>query len=421
MRLRPESLAYTLFLSALGGITPLSVDMGLPALVPIGASLHVSAAATGLTLSFFLAGIALGPVVLGPVSDRYGRRPVLLAGCTFFTIAGAGCALAHSLPLLLFWRLIAGVGAGAASTLSLAIVRDLFDGAAARVKLSYVGTVGTIAPMIAPTLGTLILIWANWRAIYATLALSGALLLLAVVCLFSESHGSRDQTALEPRQLLTNYGRVFRNPICLGYALVASFNFGCMFSYISSSPLIMMGVLGVSTAFYGWTFAATALGIMTGAFINGRLNARGVPGTVLLTFGLVTSFLSAMILLIIGHCGWAHLDTVLPLLVLNTFCIGFIGPNASQGVMHPMPDIAGIASAVLGSLRMLTGALAGVLVAAFYDGHTINAMAGMMTLFSGASLLVYLGLVRTLERSSVSLAENDMQSVSLVPDAGEIL
>ena len=125
MRLRPESVAFTLFLSALGGVTPLSVDMGLPALAPIGASLQVSSAAAGLTLSFFLVGIALGPVILGPISDRYGRRPVLLVGCSLFALAGAGCALAPSLPVLLFWRLLAGVGAGAGSTLSLAIVRDL--------------------------------------------------------------------------------------------------------------------------------------------------------------------------------------------------------------------------------------------------------------------------------------------------------
>ena len=420
MRLRPESFAYTLFLSALGGVTPLSVDMGLPALVAIGASLHVSAAATGLTLSFFLAGIALGPVVIGPLSDRFGRRPVLLTGCFFLAFAGLGCTLAQSLPVLLFWRLIAGIGAGAGSTLSLAIVRDLFDGVAARVKLSYVGTVGMIAPMIAPTLGTIVLLLGSWRAIYATLAVAGTALIFAVLFGFTESLASPNKSALEPRRLVTNYGRIFRSPTCLGYTLVASLSFGCTFAYICSSPLVMMGVLGVSTVFYGWTFAATASSIMAGAFLNGRLSARGVPAPTLLCFGLLTCVLSNFTLVLVGRSGHAELETVLPLLMLNSFCMGFIGPNASQGVMHPMPDIAGVASAVLGTTRMLVGALASLLVVLLYDGHTINAMAGMMSLFSLASLVVYVGVVRPAEKNKRLLIKVDSDAASLVPEAGEI-
>lgn len=397
-RLYPESILFTLFLSALGGITPLSIDMSLPALSAMGHSLHVTAAAAGLTLSFFLMGFALGPVLLGPLSDRYGRRPVLLGGCILFALAGFGCAVASSLPVLLFWRLMAGVGAGAGATLSLAIVRDLFDGAKARVKLSYMMTVGTVAPMIAPTLGGIVLAWTGWRMIYALLALAGLCLTLIAVLSFEETLREPDVTALRPRRLLNNYGRIFRHPVSLGYALVAALTFGCMFSYISSSPLVMMGVFHVSTFFYGWTFAATALGIMAGAFVNGRLSARGVSASVLLTAALSCSAFSAFGILLLVHYGRACLLTVLPLLVFNTFCTGMIGPNASQGVMHPVPDIAGVAAAVLSFLRMLAGALASLLIAFFYDGKTAQAMAEMMTFFSLASFAVYFGLVRPFER-----------------------
>jgi DHA1 family bicyclomycin/chloramphenicol resistance-like MFS transporter len=421
MRIRPESFAFTLLLSALGGITPLSIDMGLPALSSIGQSLHVSPAAAGLTLSFFLVGFALGPIALGPLSDRFGRRPLLLSGCTCFALAGAGCAVAHSLPVLLFWRLVEGIGAGAGSTLSLAIVRDLFDGKAARVKLSYVGTVGTIAPMIAPTLGTIVLVWAGWRAIYGALFLAGLVLIVAVAFGFVESLARSDHAALEPRKLVTNYGRIFRSPICLGYALVGSLNFGCMFSYISSSPLVMIGVLGVSRTYYGWTFAATALGIMAGAFVNGRLSARGVPAPTLLTAGLSISVLSALSLVAVSLGGLAHLATILPLLVLNTSCSGLIGPNANQGVMHPMPDIAGVASAVMGSLRMVAGALAGVLIAIFFDGHTANAMACMMSLFSLASFTTYFAVVRPMERNETGSADDSSEPLPFASEGGEAL
>ena len=393
MRIRPDSVFFIILLSALGGLTPLSIDMGLPALQSIGHSLQVSSASAALTLSFFLVGFAFGPVVLGPLSDRFGRRPVLLAGCGLFAVTGIGCAIAASLPVLLLWRLLEGIGAGAGSTLSLAIVRDLFDGATARARLSYVATFGSIAPMIAPTLGAIVLAWLGWRAIYGVLAMAGVLLFIAVLIGFVESHPKIDPTALQPARLAANYARIFRHRLCLGYTLVAALNFGCMFSYIASSPLVMMGVLGISPTYYGWTFAATAAGIMIGAFTNGRLSARGISGSALLQTGLGLSLLSALALLAVACSGAASVRTLLPLLVVNTFSVGFIGPNATQGVMHPMPDIAGVASAVLGSMRMLTGALAGVIVSFLFDGHTARAMAESMTVFSLASVAAYLVVV----------------------------
>jgi MFS transporter, DHA1 family, multidrug resistance protein len=399
VRIRPDSTAFIILLSALGGLTPLSIDMGLPALHSISRSLHVPPASAALTLSVFLVGFAFGPVVLGPLSDRYGRRPILLAGSSLFALAGVGCALAPSLSILLFWRLLEGIGAGAGSTLSLAVVRDLFDGATARVRLSYVGTVTSFAPMIAPTLGAIVLAWLGWRSIYGFLAGAGLVLVLAIFFGFAESHPRIDATALHPEKLAANYARIFRNRLCLGYTLVASLNFGCMFSYISSSPLVMMGVLGVSPTYYGWTFAATALGIMGGAFLNGRLNARGFSPHTLLNFGLCLSVISAVLLCMVSCSEWVAVATVLPLLMVNTFSIGFIGPNATQGVMHPVPEIAGVASAVLGSIRMLVGALAGVVVALLFDDLTAHAMAESMTLFSIASLAVYWGMVRPAERS----------------------
>jgi DHA1 family bicyclomycin/chloramphenicol resistance-like MFS transporter len=398
MRIRPDSVFFIILLSALGGLTPLSIDMGLPALQAIGHSLQVSPASTALTLSLFLAGFASGPVVLGPLSDRFGRRPILLAGCGLFAVTGLGCALATSLPTLLFFRLLEGIGAGAGSTLSLAIVRDLFDGAIARTRLSYVATVGSIAPMIAPTLGAIVLAWLGWRAIYGFLATAGVLLFMAVLLGFAESHPKLDPTALQPGRMAGNYARIFRNRTCLGYTLVAALNFGCMFSYIASSPLVMMGVLGISPTVYGWTFAATAFGIMSGAFLNGRLNSRGISPGALLVLGLGLSQISSVGLLANCYFGFAAVAIILPLLVVNTFSVGFIGPNATQGVMHPMPDIAGVASAVLGSMRMLTGALAGVIVSFLFDGHTVHAMAESMTIFSLASLLAYVVIVRPAER-----------------------
>ncbi len=338
-------------------------------------------------------GFALAQLVFGPLSDRFGRRPVLLFGCGLFTLAGAACAVAPSINSLIAWRLVQGAGAGAGMVMTLAIVRDLFEGATARAQLSYVNLVMSVAPMIAPTIGGRVLMVAGWRAIYGTLAIAGLFLVLSIALGLSESIGHRDVNAIQPVRLIKNYGRILTNPICLGYALVNAFNFGCMFAYVAGSPLVMLNVFGVSTATYGWLFASTAFGIMAGSFLNGRLSIRGVLPSRLLTVGLVTATASAIALVIVSVSGAAQVITLMPLLVINTFCRGIISPNAMHGAIQPVPESAGVAAAVVGFMQMLAGAVASGLVAFLYDGHTAIAMSSVMAIFAIASFAAYFGLV----------------------------
>lgn len=153
MRIRPGSVGFTLLLGALSMLPPFSIDMGLPALSIMAQSLGTTSAGASLSLSVFMLGFALAPLCYGPLSDRYGRRPLLLVGCAVFVAAGVGCAASGSLPILLFWRFIQGAGAGAGFVLVLAVIRDTFEGAAARARLSYVTLVMGVAPMVAPKIG----------------------------------------------------------------------------------------------------------------------------------------------------------------------------------------------------------------------------------------------------------------------------
>ncbi|WP_042342299.1 multidrug effflux MFS transporter [Calothrix sp. PCC 7507] len=397
MRIRPKSLGFTIFLGMLAALPPLSIDMGLPAFPTISASLNASSGSVGLTLSLFMAGFAIAQLIFGPLSDRYGRKPILLIGCGLFALAGAACAVAPSINTLIAWRLVQGAGAGAGMVLTLATVRDLFDGAAARAQLSYVNLVMSVAPMIAPTIGGWVLVLANWRAIYGVLALAGFLLLLTVAFGLSESLAHPDLTALQPHRLFKNYTRILSNPICLGYALVNALNFGCMFAYVAGSPLVMLQVFGVSTTTYGWLFASTAFGIMVGSFLNGRLSLRGVLPSRLLIVGLVTATISAVALVIVSVSGIAQVSTLMPLLILNTFCRGIISPNAMHGAIQPVPESAGVAAAVVGFLQMLGGAVASGLVAFLYDGKTAIAMSSLMAIFAIASLAAYTVLARPAE------------------------
>lgn len=399
MRIQPKSLGFTMLLGALAALPPLAIDMGLPALTALGASLKASPAATGSTLSLFMTGFAIAQLVFGPFSDRYGRRPILLAGCGVFAMAGVMCTIAPSIEALIGWRFVAGMGAGAAAVLEMAIVRDLFEGAAARAQFSYVNLVMSIAPMVAPTIGGWILTIADWRAIYGVLAAGGLVLAITIAIGFEESIHQRDRLALAPRRLLSNYCRVLSNRLCIGYALVNGLSFGCMFAYVAGSPLVLIDILGVSTTVYSGFFAATAFAIMAGSFANGQLSTRNVSPSQLLKVGLMLAVTSAVALAIVSIGKEVRVSTLLPLLVLNTFSFGLIAPNAKHGALQPLPEIAGVAAAVLGFTQMLLGGtIASALVAFFYDGRTANGMTNVMTLFAIASLVVYVGIVHPAEK-----------------------
>jgi MFS transporter, DHA1 family, multidrug resistance protein len=399
MRIRPNSLGFTLLLGALAALPPLAIDMGLPALAALGTSFNASSAATGLTLSLFMAGFAIAQLVFGPFSDRYGRRPILLVGCGVFALANLMCAIAPSMNALIVWRFIAGAGAGAATVLEMAIVRDLFEGSAARAQFSYINLVMSIAPMIAPTIGAGVLFIADWRSIYGVLAVAGFVLLITIAIGFGESIPRCDKTAIAPHRLVNSYLRVLSDRICVGYALVNGLSFGCLFAYVAGSPLVLIDVLGISTTVYGWVFASTALATMAGSFLNGRLSVRGVPPSRLLKVGLRLAVVSAIALLLVSISNNVRVVTLMPLLVLNTFCFGLIAPNAKHGALQPLPDVAGVAAAVLGFMQMLLGGtFASALVAFLYDGQTATAMTSVMTLFALAAISAYTTIVRPAEK-----------------------
>ncbi len=401
MRLRPASIAFTVLLGALSTLPPFSIDMGLPALSLMAHALGTTPAGASLSLSVFMLGFALAPLVYGPLSDRYGRKPLLMAGCAVFSAAGVGCALSGSLPVLLVWRFIQGAGAGAGSVLVLAIIRDLFEGAAARAKLSYVTLVMGVAPMVAPTVGAWVLAVGPWRAIYATLAAGGLVLLLAAGLGLEESARLKAGNTLSTRGLARDYGRVLGHRLSIGYSLIGALSFGCAFAYISGSSLVLMEVLGVSPTAYGYCFALTALATMAGALANGRLSTRGVAAGTLIRVGMSLCLAAAALLVLISLGGLARVATLMPLFCVCHFSIGLIGPNATHGALQPMADIAGVASALLNALRMLGGAAASALVAFFFDGRSAISVTGVMAAFALASLLVYVLLVRPEERRAL--------------------
>ncbi len=377
---------------------PLSVDMGQPAMSPIARALFSTPSAVAYAVSLFMLGFATTPVVFGPLSDRYGRRPVLLAGCILFSSASWGCALAHSMTAFMIFRLLQGAGAGVGTVLALAIIRDVFEGAMARARLSYMGMLSSLAPMIAPTLGVWILALRGWRSIYGLLGTLGLGLIAAVARGLDESAPRMESQSLTPRRLLANYARVLGSETFRNYTLVSALSTACLFAYIAASPLLLINALGASLRMYGLLFACTSFGIMSGGMVNARLNARGVPVSRLIPAGLTLVTTATIVLVILSIEGAATLATVTPLLLLATFASSLVGPNATVGALHPHPEIAGMASSIIVCVGWSLGAGAGALAGFLFDGHTPRGITEVMAGFALAAATAYWTLVRPHER-----------------------
>lgn len=387
MALRPQSLGFTFLIGALAALPPLSIDLGLPALTLLQTHLGASPAQAAMTLSLFLAGFGVSQLVMGPLSDRYGRRPVMLAGMALYAAAGLACGLATSIHALLAFRLLEGIGAAGGTTLAMAVVRDRFDGQAGRIKMSQVSMVITIAPIIAPTLGGLLLLVGDWQLIYLVLGLAGIGLVLAVYFGLEESRPPLPGARLD---LVGRYAAVLGQRRTMGYVLVNTLGSGGLFAFISGSPLVLMGTMEVSTTVFGLLFAVTSSGILLGSTINSILARRGVAAGAPLAVGLVLAPLSALAASLFLVAGVERLETFIPFVVLVGVCRGMTTPNINFAALEPVPQHAGVTAALMGCGQMLCMALSGVIVAALYPPFGALGMTLTMLGFLGAGLASWL-------------------------------
>jgi MFS transporter, DHA1 family, multidrug resistance protein len=358
-----------------------AVDMALPALANTAISLRVPPHDAGLTISSFMISFGIAPLVYGPVSDRYGRKLVVTFGCIIFVIAGLGCVFAPSLPTLLMFRIIQGIGA-AAMTLAIVIARDSFDESVVRQKLSYIIIAIYVSPIAAPSAGAALLSLGNWRFIYAVLAALGILLLIGTWTGLENGAPNSSSERLKLSAILRGYRSVLSHPVARAYLVAGAASFGVFAAYATGSSLFFIQIVGISPNRYGTIFGLTALASVAGAFVDNRLSARGVSSLYVLPVGFATVVCASLILLAMTLTGWMPVSLTIALFAITTFSGGLIAPSLTQGALQQLPQLSGTISATSNCLAMISGSLSGGLATVLFDGHTTLSMSEVMTFCS---------------------------------------
>ena len=390
-KLAPSPRGLILLLGLLTAFGPLSIDLYLPAFPAIAHEFGVDITAVQYTLAAYNVGLALGQLLYGPLADQWGRKPSLLAGLTLYAGAALGCALAPSISSLVLLRVVQAVGGCAGMVLARAIVRDQFEGNEAARVFSTMLLVMGVAPILAPTVGSLLVARADWRLLFWLLTALAGLALVGVVRAIPETLPPERRNPVAVRHAFRTYGRLLQDRVFVGYALTAGMVQAAMFVYITGSAFVFTQWFGLSTQQYGLLFGLNASGMVVASQLNHRLLRRFTLRQILRGVTRV-NLLAALALLGLAYTQWLGLwGLVLPLFVLVS-SVGFTSPNATAGALHRHAQQAGSASALLGTLMYSCGAGAALAVSALANG-TVLPMAAVMAACAGAAYGLYRWLV----------------------------
>ncbi|MGQ0662377.1 MAG: multidrug effflux MFS transporter [Pseudomonadota bacterium] len=392
---RPHSAATTAILVGLIALQPLSTDLYLPALPAIGAALDADVAQLQLTLGVFVLVFALAQLVLGPLSDRFGRRPVLIGSLALYTLASLGCALATSIEGLIAARAFQAAGCCAAAVLGRAIVRDLHEPVRAARRLADMSAAMSVVPAMGPIVGGAVQVWFGWQWTFLLQALCGGALVLALGARLAETNLRRDASALDPVRMLANYRHLLAQRTFLAYAVSAAFLYAGLFVFLSGSPFVLIDLLGVAPDRFGYYFAAVVGGYFIGTRIARRLVLPlGIERMMLTGGGFAMSGGVAMaVLAALGLArseAWGAAAIVAPMAWLMIGA-GVAAPSAQAGAVGPFPHMAGAATALLGFLQMSLAAAVGGVFGRLYDGTALP-MALLIALMATAMLASFVAL-----------------------------
>ncbi|SCY49108.1 multidrug effflux MFS transporter [Microvirga guangxiensis] len=396
--LKPDTLALTVVLALLTALGPLSTDMYLPSLPAIAAGLQATTGQAQMTLSAFLFGFAAGQFFYGPISDKVGRKPMLLFGLGLFTLASLICALAPNIETLIAARFLQALGASGPIVLGRAIVRDFYEGPRAGKELSRMGSIMGVVPAIAPVFGGLIAQFYEWRVTFGVMLLCGIALAVIVLTRLPESIRAKSSHPISFASILRGFGVLLRHP---GYRTYVSFSmlaYGGLFAFISGSSFVLQGVYRLDELSYAFSFAFMVIGYIGGTFLAQFLvGRRGLDGTI--RFGVTSLAIGGVLMLALVALGVPSSFAITGPMAIYAMGVGLTMPQAMASALMPFPDRAGAASSLLGICQMTFAAILGIVLGQNLGGSALplpTAIAGTGVL----ALLVFAATGRAREKAA---------------------
>lgn len=391
MKLDLRTTAGGVLLTVMVGFGPLATDMYLPSLPAMARSFDTTTGQVQLTLSGFLVGFAFAQLLMGPLADRFGRRPVLIGATALFFLTSVACVVAPSIDALIGIRIIQGVGACAGGVIGRAIVRDVYPAEDAGRVLAYMAAAMAAAPLIAPFIGGQLTIMFDWRANFVALTLFSLTFLVIVAALMPETNRHMNPEATRPDKLIGNYIALLKSKEYMGYLMTNGCVFAGLFAYISGSPFVFIDVLGVDPEYFGFYFGFGVVAFSAGSTMTGRLSRR-FEGHQLLGAGALLAAASGLIMAGLALTTPANVWTVLIPMAAFGIAIGLVMPMGMAGAIGPFPQMAGTAAALVGFAQMLFGAVAGYLVGQLHN-DTIIPMVLIIAASGVATLVSYVTMV----------------------------
>ncbi len=349
-------LRLALVLGLLSAIGPFAIDMYLPSLPAIGRALQADMHAVQLSLTVFFLSFALSQVLYGPASDMFGRKPPLYSGIALFVAGSVGCALAHDIGTLIAFRFVQGLGGGAPNVITRAVVRDMHTGHEATRLMSLLMLVFSVSPILAPLAGSFIVEAGGWAAVFWTVAAIGVAGLALTAFALEETRPPEDRHGSGLGSTLRAFRLLLRDPHFMGMTGVASLGVAAFFIYLSNSSFVLINQYGLTPRQYGLAFAANAASFIGVSQLTGRLTRRhGLPRVVRVSvagFGLAMLAGAAL-----NAAGLNGLPTMIVMLMIGFGFLGLVIPTTSVMALDHHGEIAGAASALMGTIQMVAGAL----------------------------------------------------------------
>ena len=389
----PNGIGVAALLGLTTMATAIGIDGTLPAMPAMVEAFGTTRTSVQTTLSLFMVGVAIGQLVHGPLSDRFGRKPVIVAAMLITGAATAGCAAAQSLEALMAFRFLHGISASAGFIVARAAVRDRYERAEAARVISLVLFVHGFAPLISPVVGAHLTVAFGWRAVFAFIAGYSALVALAFGAIFRETLERPDPDALRIAPMLRNFREISRNATFWAYTGCATACFGILFSFLSASSHVIIAFFGESETAYSYMFGGCMIGTIAGMLLNSRLIPRYGTDR-LLRWGVWQASLFGLLMLGLSLAGAQNWVAVIGPMFFCMIAFSLIYPQTLAGALQPFPHAAGAASSLAGLAQQLAAAVTGMAVAALTTGGTQTALAGGVAFWALFALVLYLAAIR---------------------------